>query len=276
MPLRCCCLLILMIIAAGCGGTRVAEPPSGPPDAAAIEPVASVADLSERMTWFYLHPDPGAVPPVIDYAIAHGDDDDMRSCAGITTTFVMQVMGRFPDHAVAWCAAQHDRPLPRRAWLLYALWWSGHPEADRILGDVTGAAEDAALVGKLQALIGHRPVAIDDAPSIDPAVLDQWWVSFMATGEARYVDLIAEVALTAKQPDVINMARETARWSLAANARQHERVHEIIRARLDRERDGARRLEISGWIAPSATETAPEAMGPKPADEDPAAATAIP
>ncbi len=261
-------LLLLLILAAGCGQRSPAERPATPPTSAATGPVASIEDFSERLTWFYLHPDPAAVPPVIAYAIAHRDDDGIRSCAGITTTFIMQVMGRFPDHAVTWCAAQHERPLPQRAWLLYALWWSGHPEADRLLGEETGAADDAALTARLHALIGHRPVAIDDAPSIDPAVLDQWWVSFMATGESRYVDLIADVALTANPPKTINLARDSARWSLAANARQHARVRDIIQARRDREPDGARRLEINGWIAPSAVETAVEV--------EPGSASAVP
>ena len=75
---------------------------------------------------------------------------------------------------------------------------------------------------------------IDDS-QVDPTKLDIWWVSFFATGDDHFLENIFQYAgLELPKGDIGRMlVIGAATWSFKANCRQHKRVLEFARQKLN-------------------------------------------
>lgn len=75
---------------------------------------------------------------------------------------------------------------------------------------------------------------IDDS-KIDPTKLDVWWASFFATGDERYLGNIFQYAgLELPKGDIARMLIVgAATWSFKANCRQHKKVLEFAKKKLN-------------------------------------------
>ena len=75
---------------------------------------------------------------------------------------------------------------------------------------------------------------IDDS-QVDPTKLDVWWASFSATGDERYLGNIFQYAgLELPKGDIARMlVVGAATWSFKANCRQHKKVLEFAKKKLN-------------------------------------------
>jgi hypothetical protein len=77
---------------------------------------------------------------------------------------------------------------------------------------------------------------IDDS-QVDPTKLDIWWTSFFATGDERFLKNIFQFAGIEVLNGKGDMARipviGAATWSFKANCRQHKKVLEFAKHKLD-------------------------------------------
>ncbi|MBA3684662.1 MAG: hypothetical protein H0W72_05410 [Planctomycetes bacterium] len=221
--------------------------------ASEVAPVASLQELSDRITFFYQKREAAQVAPMIRYVLAHQDEEETKGFLPLFMTFVYQVMRDQPDAALALGAEGDERPVKQRGWLLYALWWSGHPRAVEVLNAAAATCDDVAFADGLRRMAADKPGGdVLDAPGADTMVLDQCWISFMATGQAAYVERVIDHAVAPKAENVIDLVGTTAAWSVRANRDQHARVREILEARRDRETDEHRRAALDGLLTPAA------------------------
>ncbi|MCM0080002.1 hypothetical protein L4X63_00200 [Geomonas sp. Red32] len=103
---------------------------------------------------------------------------------------------------------------------------NGWPITDGALGDL--AREIAKGESKLAKYVS------DDA-QVDPGKLDVWWASFFATGDERYLERIFNYAgLELPKGDIERlMVIGSATWSFKANCRQHKKVLEFAKRKLE-------------------------------------------
>ena len=76
---------------------------------------------------------------------------------------------------------------------------------------------------------------VNDDAQIDPTKLDIWWASFFATGDERFLEKIFQYAgLEFSNGDGRRMlVIGAATWSFKANCRQHKKVLEFARQKLN-------------------------------------------
>lgn len=84
---------------------------------------------------------------------------------------------------------------------------------------------------------GKSPLAkyvVDDS-RVDPAKIDVWWASFFAMGDERFLENIFQYAsLELPKGDIGRMLLVgAATWSFKANCRQHKKVLEFARQKLN-------------------------------------------
>ncbi len=117
--------------------------------------------------------------------------------------------------------------------VVLGLWYSGVPEARAILQELSSSMP--AQAARIRFLLATpAPHIVEIPPDQGAWVLDAWWGYFLATGEELPVRaVIAVLPWTQVRGDVGRLLiGGAARWSLASNAVQHDRVLEICKAQL--------------------------------------------
>ncbi len=97
-----------------------------------------------------------------------------------------------------------------------------------IKGSLTDVAKD--IVGGKSKLAKY----IDDDSVVDPSKLDIWWVSFMVTGDEKYLDKLLNFAGKPMLEDDPNemVVIGAASWSFKSNCCQHKKVLEYAKKKL--------------------------------------------
>lgn len=173
---------------------------AGPPQRAAAADAAppTMADFSDRATYFYLAPSRESFDTLQQESEALRPQLTARARDGEILTAVV----------IARIAQAH-----------------GWPIADSVIGK---EAQDIAA--------GGSPLAryVDDDAQVDAAKLDIWWAGFFATGDESYLERLFRYA-TAEPPkgDLrMILVDGVAGWSFKANSRQHRKVLEFARRKL--------------------------------------------
>lgn len=90
-------------------------------------------------------------------------------------------------------------------------------------------------------LAGQSDLAkyVADDSKVNPGKLDIWWASFFATGEEQYLDKIYQFAgLELPKGDIERMLIiGSATWSFKSNCKQHERVLQYAKRKVNSESD---------------------------------------
>jgi hypothetical protein len=209
---------------AGRAGRAVAAGAVVTPDMRAPRQIASKEELGRWMTYYYLHPQPDLLVPAVLYAESQGFlTGDARTPL---VAFISHVFAQNPARIAGWSQALSAMQEPNRTALWTALWWSATKEGkDALDGIMKGLPPKAQTF--LQTQMAHPPQPFDQQDISTPAVLDELWASWSATGEERYVRRLMTVLpwAAAEQKDLNKMTiGGAARWSLTSNAQQHPRV----------------------------------------------------
>jgi hypothetical protein len=198
---------LLVALAFFASGTAIGKPAFG-----------SAEELNRWLTYYYLKPQPElavASLPMLDAAMR---EHKCRSLAdevsrGGLRTFYAKVF-EANDSAVAELEAARPGLSPEvRAFAQEALRRCASAECARVAGPSEHGESD-----------GEASVSM----------LDDAWAAFMATGDTRFVDeVIAALPLVEVRGDTRRLlVGSAAKWSLASNAYQHERVLEACEAAL--------------------------------------------
>lgn len=208
---------------------------------------AQPPELSAQGEWmahFYQHTQPDQLPQWLREVAAAGRLDHKHYRFPVMI-FTAEVAKRFPEKIADWCRALGNLSSSQRASIAWSL---------KQAGKLDPRCSEGLTADDLRKLEAAKPYSPLSKKPTTPDDLDQLWAVFMATGNERAVDLIIEV-LTVPLPDrpapgsvpalLLNAA---AKWSLRANARQHQAVRNILEHRL-RSSQGKQQDELAAILA---------------------------
>ncbi len=198
-----------------------------PSEAKAPCVIATQNDLLTWMTYYYLHPQPDLLVPALLYADKQGLlDSDGRAPL---MAFVSQVFTQNPGKIKLWVEQLDGLKPTTRPMLWTALYWSPTKEAAEALDKIIQALP-AKAQAELKSQTAHPSEPVEKMAIATPAVLDELWGSFCATGDERYVNRLLTVLpwCDSDGKDITKlMIGGAAKWSLTSNAEQHPRVMKI-------------------------------------------------
>lgn len=207
-------------------------------------PPPALTAQGEWMAHFYQHPQPDQLPQWLREVAAAGGLDQKPSRFPVMI-FTAEVAKRFPEKIADWCRALGNLSSSQRA----SIAWSF-----KQAGKLDPRCSEGLTADDLSKLEAAKPYSPLSKQPTTPDDLDQLWAVFMATGNERAVDLVIEV-LAVPVPDrstpgsvstlLLNAA---AKWSLRANARQHQAVRNILERRL-RSSQGKQQDELAAILA---------------------------
>ena len=207
------------------------------------------ARLDQWITYYYKRPEPAAVVDAMFALSKQGAFKDSNTAAPFFG-FLAGVLAKNPATVAATLRRLSALPPNEQPMVILGLWYSGHPDTRSLLA---GLAKEMPLQqGMIDDLSRSTPAKLTQLPlEGDPGVMAALWGNFMATGdEAPVLRIIEALPFTLiAQGDTQRLAiGRVAEWSLAANAAQHPRVMEILRAQA-KARSGAMANLINRVIA---------------------------
>ena len=204
------------------------------------------SDFDEWITYYYLEPKPDEVGSALKELGDRGDFE-ADSVQAPFSGFFFQVFQNNPERIDEWIGPYIG--VPKRHILYSALWMANSKESLAALEQLAqGTSQEEAE--NLRALVSVSPPTIETMDVNSPAVLDYFWGCYMASGSEIAVErIIDQVKLSNASEDLgTKMIGGAASWSLAANARQHPKVLEMLKANLD-DRDEETRAILEEIIA---------------------------
>jgi hypothetical protein len=200
--------------------------------AAHAQPFTDPEQAGQWFTYYYLKPEPERIPDALRTMSAAGLLKPDKGAAPVTG-FLAGVLAARPQGARALAQRLSFLPEDEQSVLLLGLWYSGIPDANSILKEISAAMPGHE--GRIRFLLATpAPRIVEMPPDQGAWVLDAWWGYFLATGDELPVRaVIAVLPWVEVRGDVGRLAiGGAARWSLASNAVQHDRVLEICKAQL--------------------------------------------
>lgn len=208
---------------------------------------ASPEQIDEWATYYYLDPRPEDVAAALQTVSKQGLFENDGAQAPLSGFFAEVFRGN-PSRITEWVKPYVG--VPGRHILYSALWMANSKEAKSAL-EVLARGAGAEEAKQLRALISSTPPTMESMKIDSPAALDYLWGSFMATGsEVPVIRIIDQIKRVNAKGNVGEMLiGGAAQWSVSANARQHKKVLQIVKARAasaDAETKGLLQEIISG------------------------------
>ena len=162
--------------------------------------LTTAAELDAFMNVYYLKPRPELIGQAI-FGLGPTGITTNVTAQGPVTAFFSEVFAANPSRITQWEQLIEQQPPFAKQMLHRAVEWS--------------------KAGGVLALTGRSA-----------EMNDLYWGAFFASGNPAYVKKLLEVVPFADDLDDFNLwaAGSTARWSLASNAQQHDRVRSILEA----------------------------------------------
>lgn len=187
--------------------------------------------LEQWMTYYYLDPSPNEVASALEAVTANGffENDNVQAPL---SGFFTEIFRANPDKIGGWVKPYIG--IPKRHILYSALWMANSKESKVALEQMAkGATPEEAK--RLRGLASSPPPTIESMSIDSPASLDFLWGCFTGSGSEKPVlRVIDQMKLVNTKGDVRTMMiGGAAQWSVSANARQHEKVLKIVKARAD-------------------------------------------
>ena len=196
------------------------------------QPFTDAEQAGQWFTSYYLKPEPERIPDALRTMSAAGllkPDKGAPPMTGfLAGAFAARPQGARPLAQGLAFLPEDEQPI-----LLLGLWYSGIPDAKAIFRELSSAMPSHKA--RIEFLLGTpAPRIVEMPPDQGAWVLDAWWGYFLATGDELPVRaVIAVLPWTQIRGDVGRLAiGGAARWSLASNAVQHDRVLEICKTQL--------------------------------------------
>lgn len=234
----CLCIVLSAPAFAGEGAHPAPEAPLeslGHPSASVAE--GEMDEFSSWMESYYQHPSPDKVPAMLRRML-EADLIYASFAAAPLIAFGTEVFRTNPDKVAAWC--QELRTLaPRHAEVVIAMSaYAGSPATSTCAQILPISNETRA------ALPACKPLDLLHMKAKNARDLDMLWGAFFATGDSRAVHAIIDT-LAVPTPDIVTdkgeigvnafmLVKMAATWSLGSLAREHSRVADIVRQRLQK------------------------------------------
>jgi len=194
----------------------------------AAPPTVGGRDFEQWVSFYYVHPAPEEIAEALRIVDSEGyfqNDNVQAPLSG----FFAEVFRANPERISGWVAPYAGR---KSMHILYSALWvadSSQSRAALALLQTIANPADRLLIESL--LVGGPP-SIGDTTVDSPAVLDYLWGRFMASGaEEPVIRVIQEMQSASPGSGTTQMLISgAANWSVSANARQHIRVLEIVKA----------------------------------------------
>lgn len=187
-------------------------------------------DLGKWTTFYYLEPHPEQVPAALEAIAAKGyfENDDVQAPL---SGFFTEIFRANPEKLDEWV-----RPfigMPNRHILYSSLWMANSKQSKAALERLAKGAKPEESK-RLRHLLSSPPPTIESMDVDSPAALDYMWGAFMASGaEEPVLRVIDQMKLINTKGDVGKiLVGGAAKWSVSANARQHDKVMKIVKARV--------------------------------------------
>lgn len=182
------------------------------------------------MTYYYLDTRPDEVPAALEAMRAKGifENDSVQAPM---SGFFTEVFRANPDKLNDWIKPYIG--VPNRHILYSGLWMANSKQSKAAL-EIMAKGATPTEAKRLRGLLSSPPPTIESMSVDSPASLDYFWGCFMASGfEAPVVRVIDKMKLVNTKGDIgTMMIGGAAKWSVSANARQHEKVLKIVKARV--------------------------------------------
>jgi hypothetical protein len=197
---------------------------------ASANEAAPAEQLEQWMTYYYLSPKPSQVPQALKAVADEGlfeNEDALAPLSG----FFSEVFRANPTKLEEWVKPYAG--VPKRYILYSALWMANTRQSKSALAYLANAAS-AEESKELKEFLASQPPTIESMSIDSPASLDYLWGCFMGSGsEVPVLRIIDQLKLVNAQGDIgATLIGGAAQWSVSANARQHEKVLKIVRARV--------------------------------------------
>jgi hypothetical protein len=194
---------------------------------------APIEEIERWMSAYYRDPRPDALEQAVRTLSREGMLSDSNAVQPIMF-FLSFLFRAHPDRIDEWASPLiADLPGVDRESIITAVWLSDTDRARDYLNNLTttGGPEVRQCARQIAATL---PPELDRVPVDSPAILDNLWAAFMATGDAIYVVRVISALAedTVDLDDSVQLLRNTAEWSLASNARRDSRVLSICRAQV--------------------------------------------
>lgn len=203
---------------------------------AAVPAVAAAGDWSQDITVYHRTPDPQLkrALALTDQALSDPITDNKASAHRNLSVWAGRALSTQPQQTMKWCAALQKRHKAEKIAPIFKL--AATPDSGRCITQLK-------LNGEARQFIANIPSAAQLAAApISPASLDDRWVAFYVTGQAKYVEEIAayvadNAGMTDKfakkehrtRGDAFNAVTfQVARWSLASNMAQYPEIRRIV------------------------------------------------
>lgn len=190
--------------------------------------IANEHDLERWMTYYYLHPQPDLLVPAMMLADQKGLLQGEAQAP--FTAFISQVMAQNPTRIPGWFQQLQVLKDKSKPAILTALWWSNTKEGKEQLAAVIKSLPEKSQAA-LQSQCAGNATPIDKMDITSPAVLDELWGAFCASGDEKYVNRLMTtlpwIEGTEKDYNKL-MIGGAARWSLTSNVQQHPKVMKLV------------------------------------------------
>jgi hypothetical protein len=198
-----------------------------------IDKITTEDQLSEWLTYYYLHPKPQLVVSAVQFMSTQGHLQEGHAQTPFCV-FLAQVFAANTSEIDTWFGQLRKGTEDEKSALALVLWMVETGDNKDMLTSLgkDGSAGFQNYVHDL--LADHRPPDLIHDEIRNAGFLDALWASFFASGDERYVKrIISALPLVQEKGDVQRMLiGGAARWSLASNAYQHPKVMEICEAQL--------------------------------------------
>lgn len=192
-----------------------------------LKDLNNVDSLTNWMTYYYLRPQPEMLVPALllsdKLGLLQGDS------SAPLQAFASRVFAQNPEKVKDWFTQLAGMSDTGKTIVLTSIWWSNSKEAKELLAAISEQLPEKARA-EFRKQIDSQPPEIDKMDIESPDVLDMLWGCFSATGDEKYVKRLIDTLAWGKS-DNKNLPKmliaSAARWSLASNIEQHERVKEI-------------------------------------------------
>ena len=198
----------------------------------------SIIDTQEKLDLFsndyYKHKNTVLVSSTMSF-IDKGSDIPIKIISGAVSGFYSQVFRENPDKLGKWIKEINEFTERGQGLFLNALWISNVPEAKRYLEQRADAATGHIKAG-LRELVESAPPNLNSVVPNNHIEGDMVWGAFLATGDPIYIVNIIEATAQYDNREDFNVFINAAigKWSLAANAQQHEIVYRTLEEQLNK------------------------------------------
>jgi len=184
--------------------------------------------INDSIMHYYQKPEPEKVPDMLHKAAKMGllDRDDTKY---IFATYLGELMRRNPDKVDAWVASMSDFTESQKRLLMAALWQANLPQATEQLKKMasTLTGDDKKFFDQL---LEKPATPLETKPITAPGQLDLLWACFFASGDTKYVSRIVDALAMENESGTQNiLIGSAAKFSLTANAKEHETVMRFLK-----------------------------------------------